>query len=152
MKTITFALALLVALLPAPAAYSQVVHALPTLPYAVEALEPAIDAETMRIHHGRHHKAYVDNLNTALASRADLASLSLETLLARESSLPPAIRNNAGGHWNHSLFWQVMAPPGTGGAPSPAVLAAITRLRTHNQNRTVAARATADRKTVGHLS
>jgi Fe-Mn family superoxide dismutase len=127
MKTITFALALLVALLPAPAAFSQVVHALPTLPYAVEALEPAIDAETMRIHHGRHHKAYVDNLNIALASRADLASLSLETLLARASSLPPAIRNNAGGHWNHSLFWQVMAPPGTGGAPSPAVLAAITR-------------------------
>lgn len=102
-------------------------HVLPALPYAAEALEPAIDAETMRIHHGRHHQAYVDNLNAALAERADLAALPVETLLARVSTLSPAIRNNGGGHWNHSLFWQLMSPPGTGGAPSPALAAAIAR-------------------------
>jgi Fe-Mn family superoxide dismutase len=117
-----FAPLLLVAAAPAAAQ-----HMLPALPYAAEALEPAIDAETMRIHHGRHHKAYVDNLNAAIAERPDLVGLSLEALLARVSGLPPAIRNNGGGHWNHSLFWQLMAPPGTGGAPSPAVAAAITR-------------------------
>ena len=101
-------------------------HALPPLPYAAEALEPAIDAETMRIHHGRHHKAYVDNLNAALAGEPALAGLSIDALQGPAGRAAPALRNNAGGHWNHSLFWQLMAPPGTGGAPSPALAAAIT--------------------------
>ena len=102
-------------------------HALPPLPYAAEALEPAIDAETMRIHHGRHHKAYVDNLNAALAGEPALAGLSIDALQGPAGRAAPALRNNAGGHWNHSLFWQLMAPPGTGGAPSPALAAAISR-------------------------
>lgn len=102
-------------------------HALPPLPYPAEALEPAIDAETMRIHHGRHHKAYVDNLNGALANEPNLAGLSLDALQGPAGRAAPALRNNAGGHWNHSLFWQLMAPPGTGGAPSPELATAITR-------------------------
>ncbi len=127
MKTIRITVAAAAGLLWLHGAQAQSPHTLPPLPYPAEALEPAIDAETMRIHHDRHHKAYVDNLNAALAARSDLAGLPVEALLARASSLPPAIRNNGGGHWNHSLFWQLMAPPGTGGAPSPALLAAITR-------------------------
>lgn len=102
-------------------------HMLPALPYAAEALEPAIDAETMRIHHDRHHKAYVDNLNAALANEPALAGLSLDALQGPAGRAAAAVRNNAGGHWNHSLFWQLMAPPGTGGAPSPALAAAINR-------------------------
>lgn len=97
------------------------------LPYAPEALEPAIDAETMRIHHGRHHKAYVDNLNAAVAADPALAGLSLEQLMARMSTLPVAVRNNGGGHWNHALFWRLMAPVGQGGEPSAELAAAITR-------------------------
>ncbi|MDQ1153244.1 superoxide dismutase [Brevundimonas sp. SORGH_AS_0993] len=106
----------------APAAFT-----LPALPYAPEALEPAIDAETMRIHHDRHHKAYVDNLNAAVAADPALAGVSIEDLMARASTLPAAVRNNGGGHWNHSLFWTLMAPAGQGGAPSPELAAAITR-------------------------
>jgi Fe-Mn family superoxide dismutase len=102
-------------------------HLLPALPYAAEALEPAIDAETMRIHHDQHHKAYVDNLNAALANEPALAGLSLDALQGPAGRAAAAVRNNAGGHWNHSLFWQLMAPPGTGGAPSPALAAAINR-------------------------
>jgi Fe-Mn family superoxide dismutase len=127
MKIATIALAPLAGLLLMHAAQAQTVHALPPLPYAAEALEPAIDAETMRIHHGRHHKAYVDNLNAALASEQALAGLSLDALQGPAGRAAPAIRNNAGGHWNHSLFWQVMAPPGSGGDPAPHLLAAITR-------------------------
>lgn len=100
---------------------------LPALPYAADALEPAIDTETMTIHHGRHHKAYVDNLNTAVAADPALQGRSLEDLLANISSLSPAVRNNGGGHWNHSLFWTLLAPPGTGGAPSADLAAAIDR-------------------------
>jgi len=127
MKNVMIALALAAWTVPLHGAVLPPTHVLPALPYAVEALEPAIDAETMRIHHGRHHKAYVDNLNAALTTRSDLAKLPIESLLARASTLPSAIRNNRGGHWNHSLFWEVMAPPNQGGAPSPALLAAITR-------------------------
>ena len=106
----------------APAAFT-----LPALPYAADALEPAIDAETMRIHHGRHHKAYVDNLNAAVAADPSLAGVSIEDLMGRVSTLPTAVRNNGGGHWNHSLFWTLMAPVGQGGEPSAELSAAITR-------------------------
>jgi Fe-Mn family superoxide dismutase len=115
---------------PAPAAAAAPATApftLPPLPYAPEALAPIIDAETMRLHHGAHHRAFVDNLNRLVPANPALAGLSVEALLARASILPPAIRNNAGGHWNHRFFWDIMAPAGTGGAPSPALLAAINR-------------------------
>ncbi len=101
--------------------------ALDPLPYPVDALEPVIDAETMKLHHGRHHQAYVDALNRAVAADPALARLGLEALLARVSTLPGAVRDNGGGHWNHRFFWSIMAPPGTGGQPSPALLAAIDR-------------------------
>ncbi|MBE0540596.1 MAG: superoxide dismutase [Verrucomicrobia bacterium] len=95
-------------------------HELPSLPYPKEALEPHIDATTMEIHHGRHHKAYVDNLNKAI-SGTPLESKSLEALISDLASVPDnirgAVRNNGGGHWNHSFFWKIMAP-GAGGAPS----------------------------------
>lgn len=89
---------------------------LPELPYATTALEPHVDARTMEIHHGKHHAAYVNNLNAAIEG-TDLAGKSLEELVAAAGTLSPAIRNNGGGHWNHSMFWQVMSPDG-GGAPS----------------------------------
>jgi Fe-Mn family superoxide dismutase len=79
---------------------------LPALPYAFDALEPHIDRLTMEIHHDRHHKAYVDNLNKALPG----TSKSIEDILASVSSQPVAVRNNGGGHWNHSFFWNVLAP------------------------------------------
>lgn len=99
--------------------------ALPPLPYAAEALEPALDATTMTIHHDRHHGAYVANLNAQMKANPELDGLSLEALQGRISRFPEAVRNNGGGHWNHSQFWAVMAPPGQGGSPSPALLAAI---------------------------
>ncbi|MEX1315571.1 MAG: superoxide dismutase [Synechococcaceae cyanobacterium] len=98
---------------------------LPPLPYQVDALEPAIDARTMEIHHDRHHGGYVAKLNAALAERPELADLSLDALQARARRLPEAVRNNAGGHWNHSQFWTAMAAPGSGGAPSEELLEAI---------------------------
>ena len=82
---------------------------LPPLPYSHEALRPHIDSETMKIHHGRHHQGYVDKLNTALAAYPD-ASGDLETLLGQITNYNLAVRNNAGGHYNHSLFWESMAP------------------------------------------
>jgi len=84
-------------------------HTLPALAYAHNALEPNIDARTMEIHHGKHHQAYVDNLNKALAGHA-MENASLEELMAAMSTLPPAVRNNGGGHFNHSLFWTVIGP------------------------------------------
>jgi Fe-Mn family superoxide dismutase len=98
---------------------------LPPLPYAADALEPAIDATTMTIHHDRHHGAYVANLNAQLQANPDLNGLSLEALQGQISRFPVAVRNNGGGHWNHSQFWAVMAPVGQGGAPSPQLLNAI---------------------------
>src|SRR5262245_48886279 len=88
---------------------------LPSLPYASNALEPHIDTMTMEIHHGKHHQAYVTNLNKALESAPDLASKSIEELLANGCAIVPesirtAVRNNGGGHWNHSMFWQIMGP------------------------------------------
>ena len=95
---------------------------LPALPYAFDALEPHIDAQTMQIHHDKHHQAYVDNLNKALDG-TDNANKSLEELMAGISSLPPAVRNNGGGHYNHSLFWEILS--NNGSKPSGALAAAI---------------------------
>src|SRR5204862_6512817 len=103
---------------------------LPPLPYAPEALEPHIDKATMEIHHGKHHNAYVTNLNKALESAPDLANKSIEELLANNCAAVPenirtAVRNNGGGHINHSMFWKIMGPGG-GGAPVGNVAQAIT--------------------------
>lgn len=95
---------------------------LPALPYAFDALEPYIDARTMEIHHGKHHNAYVTNLNNAIAG-TDLEGKSLEDLMKVAGS-NTAVRNNGGGHWNHSLFWQILSPKG-GGTPSGELAAAI---------------------------
>ena len=103
-------------------------HTLPPLPYAFDALEPHIDARTMEIHHGKHHQAYVNNLNAALEKAPELQDRPLEQLLADLSSAPEAvrtaIRNNGGGHWNHALFWQLMAP-NAGGEPGGSLGQAI---------------------------
>jgi Fe-Mn family superoxide dismutase len=107
---------------PVPGPFS-----LPALPYAHDALEPVIDTRTMRLHHLGHHQIFVNNLNTAVAQDAALQGLTVERILADASSRPAAVRNNAGGLWNHAFFWTVMAPPGQGGAPSAPLLAAITR-------------------------
>ncbi len=96
---------------------------LPSLPYPIEALEPHIDAATMSIHHGKHHAAYVNNLNAALEQKP-AAHDTLEDILAHVSGYSPAVRNNGGGHWNHSFFWNLMSPQG-GGAPTGALAAAI---------------------------
>lgn len=92
-------------------------HSLPQLPYAYNALEPHIDETTMKIHHTKHHQAYIDNLNKALEG-SELASLGIEDLIRKLDSVPEnirtAVRNNGGGHLNHSLFWQVMGPEGKG--------------------------------------
>lgn len=99
-------------------------HELPPLPYPKDALEPHIDAATMEIHHGKHHNAYVTNLNKALAGNAALESKSIDALIADLGSVPDAIRgpvrNNGGGHWNHSFFWKLMAPK-AGGTPTGAL-------------------------------
>ena len=108
-------------------------HILPPLPYDVAALEPHIDAQTMQIHHGKHHQAYVNNLNAALDKHPELYQRTLEDLLRGITSVPEdirtAVRNNGGGHHNHSQFWTVMAPAGKGGGgePSGALADAIKR-------------------------
>jgi Fe-Mn family superoxide dismutase len=103
-------------------------HQLPPLPYDAAALEPHIDAQTMQIHHGKHHAAYVNNLNAALEKHPNLQGKSAEELIRDLASVPEeirtAVRNNGGGHVNHTMFWQIMAP-GKGGAPSGAVGDAI---------------------------
>jgi superoxide dismutase, Fe-Mn family len=96
---------------------------LPNLPYAHDALEPHIDTLTMQIHHGKHHNAYVTNLNAALAG-TEHEGKTIEELMANISKLSPAVRNNGGGHFNHSLFWTVMSPNG-GGEPTGAIGEAI---------------------------
>ncbi|MFL5578136.1 MAG: superoxide dismutase [Gemmatimonadaceae bacterium] len=105
-------------------------HTLPPLPYPPEALEPHIDAQTMQIHHGKHHQAYVNNLNAALEKAPELQNKPLDALLAGLGSVPEAIRtavrNNGGGHWNHTLFWQIMAPR-AGGEPAGALGQALAR-------------------------
>lgn len=109
---------------PAPAAEP---FSLAPLPYAFEALEPAIDSQTMRIHHGRHHQGYVNNLNAAVKATPALQGKSLEAIMAEVQNYPPAVRNNGGGHYNHMLFWSLMAPPGQGGEPSAALAAQIQK-------------------------
>ncbi|MEM8930145.1 MAG: superoxide dismutase [Acidobacteriota bacterium] len=103
---------------------------LPELPYPTDALEPHIDARTMGIHHGKHHQGYVNNLNAALDGHADLQSKSVEELLADLGALPEAVRgavrNNGGGHANHTLFWDIMGPGG-GGEPTGDLADAIQR-------------------------
>jgi Fe-Mn family superoxide dismutase len=103
-------------------------HELPPLPYAKDALEPYIDTLTMEIHHGKHHNAYVTNLNKALAGNATLEGKSMDALIADLAGVPEAIRtavrNHGGGHWNHSFFWKIMAPQ-AGGAPTGKLAADI---------------------------
>ncbi len=102
-------------------------HTLPPLPYEYAALEPHIDAQTMQIHHGKHHQAYVNNLNAALDKHPELLQWSLEDLLRKINQIPEdirtAVRNNAGGHHNHSLFWTIMAPSARSGGESTGALA-----------------------------
>ena len=101
---------------------------LPPLPYPTNALEPHIDAQTMEIHHDKHHAAYVNNLNTALEKAPELQNKSLDDLLKNFNAVPEAVRtavrNNGGGHWNHSMFWQIMSPKG-GGKPTGKLADAI---------------------------
>lgn len=96
---------------------------LPALPYAFDALEPNIDKTTMEIHHGKHHQAYVTNLNNAIAG-TDAEKMSIEDICRNISKYPVAVRNNGGGHYNHTLFWSVMSPNG-GGEPSGELASAI---------------------------
>jgi Fe-Mn family superoxide dismutase len=106
-------------------------HTLPPLPYAFDALEPHIDAQTMQIHHGKHHQAYVNNLNAALEKAPELQNKPLEELLGKLDAVPEgirtAVRNNGGGHWNHWLFWQLMAPAGKAGGEAPGALGQALR-------------------------
>jgi Fe-Mn family superoxide dismutase len=103
-------------------------YELPKLPYANDALEPHIDAKTMEIHHDKHHQAYITNLNKALEGKPDLADKSIEDLIGNLSAVPEdirtAVRNNGGGHANHSFFWQIMGPNG-GGEPTGKLAADI---------------------------
>jgi Fe-Mn family superoxide dismutase len=105
-------------------------HTLPALPYAYNALEPHIDAKTMEIHHTKHHQAYVNNLNAAIEKAPEIGGRSLDELLLGISRIPEAVRtavrNNGGGHWNHSLFWQLMGPK-AGGEPTGGPADAIRR-------------------------
>ena len=96
---------------------------LPALPYAHDALEPHIDKQTMEIHHGKHHQAYVDNLNKAIAGTPN-ENKSLEELVKTAGTISPAVRNNGGGHWNHSFFWEILAA-NAGGKPSGKLATAI---------------------------
>lgn len=109
---------------------TNVTFVLPPLPYGFDALEPYIDAKTMEIHHDKHHGAYVTNLNKALEGQADLQKLTIEELLAKIDSVPEnirtAVRNNGGGHANHSMFWKIMKK-GAGGEPKGDLAAAITK-------------------------
>src|SRR5256885_9838537 len=102
---------------------------LPPLPYDFAALEPHIDAKTMEIHHGKHHQAYVNNLNAAIEKAPELAGKSLDDLMRGINSVPEAVRaavrNNGGGHWNHSMFWELMGPK-AGGEPSGKLADATT--------------------------
>jgi Fe-Mn family superoxide dismutase len=107
-------------------------YTLPPLPYDYAALEPFIDAETMHLHHDKHHQAYITNVNNALASHPDLAAKSVDDLVAGLADVPEeirgAVRNNGGGHSNHTMFWEIMGPVGSdgvGGAPSGAIADAI---------------------------
>lgn len=105
-------------------------YKLPDLPYAFDALEPHIDEETMKLHHGKHHNAYVNGVNDAIEGHEDLQKLSIEELVAKLDEVPEdirtAVRNNGGGHANHSLFWEIMSPNG-GGEPTGELADAINK-------------------------
>jgi superoxide dismutase, Fe-Mn family len=102
-------------------AFAATPFTLPKLPYDFLALEPYIDTETMKIHHGKHHQTYIDKLNEQISKNPSLASLSLEEINSTASKQIDAVRNNAGGHFNHSLFWEIMAPAGKGAEPSSSL-------------------------------
>jgi Fe-Mn family superoxide dismutase len=123
-------LAATAAVLPQAVRAAEAANTLPALPYGFNALEPHIDAKTMEIHHGKHHAAYINNLNAALAASPDLAGKPLEDLLAAlpavsDEALRNTVRNNGGGHWNHDLFWKIMAPAAKSGKASDDLSAAI---------------------------
>ncbi|WP_242415222.1 superoxide dismutase [Sphingomonas panni] len=126
-RSTLFGVAALCVATPSAAQVAPAPFSLPPLPYTAAALEPAIDALTMTIHHDRHHQAYVDALNKAVAADAKLEGQSLDALVAKAGTLPAIVRNNAGGHWNHSFFWKTMAPAAQAGQPSSALAAAIDR-------------------------
>lgn len=107
-----------------PSSQPPIIHSLPALSYKYSALEPVIDTKTMTIHHSKHHQAYVDNLNKALKD-SPLASKPLEAIFSDITAAPTAVRNNGGGHYNHTFFWKIMTQPSKSGAPSPELLAAI---------------------------
>lgn len=119
------------ALLPTAArAEISALHTLPALPYAFDALEPHIDAKTMEIHHGKHHAAYIKNLNTALEAAPALARRSLDELLAGLTAIPDealrtTLRNHGGGHWNHDFFWKTLTPAANSGKPSVNLATAV---------------------------
>jgi len=112
-------------------------YELPKLPYAVDALEPYIDAQTMTIHHDKHHQAYITNLNGALEKHPELAGKALEAILADLNAVPEdvrtVVRNHGGGTWNHSMFWEIMAPK-AGGAPQGDLAKAIDKAFTSFDN------------------
>ncbi|MFN2571286.1 MAG: superoxide dismutase [Gemmatimonadales bacterium] len=112
-------------------------HTLPQLPYEFAALEPHIDAQTMQIHHGKHHQTYITNLNNALSKHPELSGKNLEDLLRGLNAVPEdirtAVRNNGGGHHNHSLFWTIMAPAGQGGGGEPTGSLADAMRRTFGE-------------------
>lgn len=99
---------------------------LPELAYGYDALEPVIDAQTMELHHSRHHQSFVDNLNNAVENGVIPADIEIEEILAAASTYPNQVRNSAGGHWNHTFFWEIMAPEGERGEMSEALSEAIT--------------------------
>ncbi len=121
----TAALAAAQALMPQNSWATASPFTLPPLPYDEKALEPSIDAETMKIHHGKHHQSYVDKLNEQVVKDPALAGLALEDILKNITKYNESVRNNAGGHYNHSLFWTTMAPRGSGGEPSKELKAKI---------------------------
>lgn len=100
-------------------------YVLPPLPYAHDALAPVISKETLEFHHDKHHQAYTDNLNKALAETPEAEGRSLEAIFATVSAFPKAVRNNGGGYWNHIFYWDSMSPADRAGEPSDALLAAI---------------------------
>lgn len=126
-RTILAVITLALTLSPPGASAAEPAFSLAPLPYPANTLEPVIDAKTMEIHHGRHHKAYVDNLNAQVAQIPELAGLSLLDMQRQMSRFPTAVRNNGGGHWNHEFFWNLMTRPGKGGEPSPELGEAIKR-------------------------
>lgn len=119
------ALAISAGALPVLAQEQSSAFALPELPYAYDALEPHIDAQTMELHHSRHHQSFVDNLNTAAEAGEVPEGATLEAIVAAAGDYPTGIRNSAGGHWNHSFFWELMAPEAERGEASEDFSAAI---------------------------